>query len=32
MRGRMSEAKSYAPPIKVGSVITGGAVGRVVSK
>ena len=30
MRGRMSEAKSYAPPIKLGSVITGGAVGEVV--
>ncbi len=30
MRGRMSEAKSYALPIKLGSVITGGAVGRVV--
>ena len=30
MRGRMSEAKSYAPPIKIGSVITGGAVGKVV--
>ncbi len=31
MRGRMSEAKSYALPIQLGSVITGGAVGRVVS-
>ncbi len=31
MRGRMSEAKSYAEPIKLGEVITGGAVGRVVS-
>ncbi len=30
MRGRMSEAKSYAPPIKIGSVITGGAVGEVI--
>ena len=26
----MSEAKSYAPPIKLGSVITGGAVVRVI--
>ena len=30
MRGRMSAAKSYAPPIKIESVITGGAVGEVV--
>ncbi len=30
MRGRMSEAKSYALPIEIGSVITGGAVGKVV--
>ena len=30
MRGRMSVAKSYALPIKIGSVITGGAVGEVV--
>ena len=30
MRGRMSEAKSYALPIKIGEVITGGAVGKVV--
>ena len=30
MRGRMSAAKSYALPIKIGSVITGGAVGEVV--
>ena len=29
MRGRMSEAKSYASPIKIGDVITGGAVGKV---
>ncbi|MBV68847.1 MAG: NADP-dependent oxidoreductase [Pelagibacterales bacterium] len=31
MRGRMSEAKSYTTPIKIGDVITGGAVGKVVS-
>ena len=30
MRGRMSAVKSYALPIKIGSVITGGAVGEVV--
>ena len=30
MRGRMSAAKSYALPIKIGNVITGGAVGEVV--
>lgn len=30
MRGRMSAAKSYALPIKIGSVITGGAVGEVI--
>ena len=30
MRGRMSEARSYADPIKIGSVITGGAVGKVI--
>ena len=30
MRGRMSEAKSYAAPIKIGEVITGGAVGKVI--
>ncbi|MAJ23962.1 MAG: NADP-dependent oxidoreductase [Rickettsiales bacterium] len=29
MRGRMSKAKSYALPIKIGEVITGGAVGKV---
>ena len=27
----MSEAKSYASPIKIGEVITGGAVGKVIS-
>ncbi|WP_116041634.1 NADP-dependent oxidoreductase [Amycolatopsis palatopharyngis] len=30
MRGRMSTAKSYAEPYKVGEVMTGGAVGEVV--
>ena len=30
MRGRMSEAKSYANPIKLGEVITGGAVGEII--
>jgi NADPH-dependent curcumin reductase CurA len=30
MRGRMSEAKSYAEPVKLGAVMTGGAVGRVI--
>jgi NADPH-dependent curcumin reductase CurA len=28
MRGRMSEAKSYAEPVKLGEVMTGGVVGR----
>ena len=31
MRGRMSEAKSYAAPIKIGEVITGGAVGKIIA-
>jgi NADPH-dependent curcumin reductase CurA len=31
MRGRMSDAKSYAEPFAVGEVMYGGAVGRVVS-
>src|SRR4051812_22830623 len=31
MRGRMSEAKSYATPYEIGQVMYGGAVGRVVS-
>ena len=31
MRGRMSDAKSYAQPIKIGDVITGGAVGEIIS-
>ena len=30
MRGRMSAAKSYAPPVAIGAVMTGGAVGEVV--
>ncbi len=30
MRGRMSQAKSYASPIQIGEVITGGAVGKIV--
>ncbi|MDP9064400.1 MAG: NADP-dependent oxidoreductase [Pseudomonadota bacterium] len=29
MRGRMNDAPSYAPPVAVGSVMTGGTVGRV---
>ncbi|MEC8099864.1 MAG: NADP-dependent oxidoreductase [Pseudomonadota bacterium] len=31
MRGRMSEAKSYAAPIKIGEVVTGGAVGKIIA-
>ena len=30
MRGRMSAAKSYASPLEIGEVITGGAVGKVI--
>ncbi len=30
MRGRMSDAPSYAPPVAIGAVMTGGAVGFVV--
>ncbi|MCX6590281.1 MAG: NADP-dependent oxidoreductase [Acidobacteria bacterium] len=30
MRGRMSDAKSYAEPFKVGAVLGGGTIGRVV--
>ncbi|HYM13224.1 MAG TPA: NADP-dependent oxidoreductase, partial [Bryobacterales bacterium] len=30
MRGRMSDAPSYAPPVQIGEVMVGGAVGRVV--
>lgn len=31
MRGRMSDAPSYAPPVEVNGVMTGGAVSRVVA-
>lgn len=31
MRGRMSDAKSYAPPYALGETMTGGAIGRVVA-
>ena len=31
MRGRMSDAKSYAKPVEIGEVMTGGTAGRVVS-
>jgi len=31
MRGRMSEAKSYAPPVALGEVMVGGTVSRVVT-
>lgn len=31
MRGRMSDEPSYAPPVKIGEVMCGGTVGRVVS-
>jgi len=31
MRGRMSDAKSYAEPVKLGEVMTGGAVGKVLA-
>lgn len=30
MRGRMNDAKSYVPPIQIGEVMGGGAVGRVI--
>ena len=30
MRGRMSDAKSYANPVSLGDVITGGAVGKII--
>lgn len=30
MRGRMSDAKSYAPPVQLGEVMVGGVVGQVV--
>ncbi len=29
MRGRMNDAKSYAPPVKLGEVMVGGVVGQV---
>jgi NADPH-dependent curcumin reductase CurA len=29
MRGRMNDSKSYAPPVQIGEVMVGGAVGRV---
>jgi NADPH-dependent curcumin reductase len=31
MRGRMSDAPSYAPPVEVGGVMVGGTIGEVVS-
>jgi NADPH-dependent curcumin reductase CurA len=31
MRGRMNDVRSYVPPFQVGEVLTGGAVGEVVS-
>ncbi len=31
MRGRMSDAPSYAPPVQIGAVMVGGTVGQVVS-
>lgn len=31
MRGRMNDVKSYAPPVQIGGVMGGGAVGRVVN-
>jgi len=31
MRGRMSDAKSYAPPVALGEVMVGGAVSRVIA-
>lgn len=31
MRGRMSDAKSYATPVQIGGVMTGGTVGEVVA-
>ena len=30
MRGRMSDAKSYAPPVQIGEVMVGGTVSRVI--
>ena len=31
MRGRMSDAPSYSPPVAIGAVMVGGTVSRVVS-
>src|SRR5579859_1044431 len=31
MRGRMNDVKSYAPPVQIGEVIGGGAVGKVIA-
>ena len=31
MRGRMSDAPSYAPPVEIGGVMTGGTVSRVIA-
>src|SRR5277367_2455325 len=31
MRGRMDDRKSYAKPLKIGDVMTGGAVARVIA-
>src|SRR5579864_5724716 len=31
MRGRMNDAKSYAPPVQIGEVMGAGAVGKVVA-
>ena len=31
MRGRMSAAKSYSPPVEIGAVMVGGAVSRVIA-
>ena len=32
MRGRMSDAPSYAPPVEIGAVMVGGAVCRLVKR
>src|SRR5713101_3309391 len=31
MRGRMNDVKSYAPPVQIGGVMGGGAVGKVIA-
>ena len=31
MRGRMNDVKSYAPPVRIGEVMGGGAVGKVIA-